>query len=290
MRFLAATPLVVIFGSAGCATPADVAPGMGLPAAGESAGGASGGTGSAGAGGDTGGTGGDDATAGTGGDDATAGTGGNGAAGSDGGTAGIGGEGGTAGDGGTAGTTGGGSGGSGGSGNAGAGGTFPTGGRGGSGGTGGTSGGGTGGSGTGGSGGSAGGCTEITASGSSDTCPGQTLPSDECIRIDVNTGPAGENHSPALCNYPEGPESVFKYVAPRSGTLHVTTGDTTFEKVLYYGHGTCDMPVACAFSLNYGAAQIDIATVADETYWIIIDGTTGGFNGEWGSTTLTLKY
>ena len=113
------------------------------------------------------------------------------------------------------------------------------------------------------------------------------MPAEDCVRVVVNTGSAGENYTPALCGGPGGPEALFQYTAPQSGTLHVSTTSGGFEKVLYYSDGVCGMPVACAFSQGYGAANIDIATVEGETYWVVIDGTN---SGEWGGTTVTLEY
>jgi hypothetical protein len=113
------------------------------------------------------------------------------------------------------------------------------------------------------------------------------LPEATCVTISVNTGPSGENYSPALCGGSTGPEAVFRYVAPQSGTLFVNTTSGGFEKVLYYSDGVCGMPVACDRSAGYGAANLSINTVSGETYWIVIDGSD---QEEWGSTTLSLGY
>ena len=107
------------------------------------------------------------------------------------------------------------------------------------------------------------------------------------MSISINTGSFFEQYSPSLCGATAGPEAIFRYVAPQSGTLHVSTSSGGFEKVLYYGDGVCGMPIACAKSQGFGAANIDINTVSGETYWIGFDSPD---IAEWGSATLTLTY
>ena len=93
-----------------------------------------------------------------------------------------------------------------------------------------------------------------------------------------------------------GPENVFSWVAPRTGTaVFETCGATAYDTVLYARSGSCsagpqlacndDTPGCGAGGGPNRGSRLSLAVTAGQTYFVFVD----GYNGGSGSYTLTVS-
>lgn len=137
-----------------------------------------------------------------------------------------------------------------------------------------------------------GGSTPVDPVGDAEKCPGADLAfAGTSIVVTGTTKPAAGDYDPIKCTSAKSSEVVYKFIAPKSGTVTATVVPTGFDAVVYWSETTCsgDLPKACSASKGgYGEPEsIDLVVVAGKPYWVFVDGWTQGFSGPF---ELTLTY
>lgn len=112
-----------------------------------------------------------------------------------------------------------------------------------------------------------------------DVCPGQEIffTNGMVVISDTTSNYNNDYAAGASCplNPAGGRDVVYRFVAPKNGTLTVTAQPTGFSAAIYYSVGTCkpNIPVTCKASNMIGTTVTLTASVtAGMTYWFVLDG------------------
>jgi hypothetical protein len=79
-----------------------------------------------------------------------------------------------------------------------------------------------------------------------------------------------------------GKDVVYRFVAPKSGTLTVTAQPSNFSAAIYYSSGTCkpNIPATCKASITIGqTVTLNVQVTQGTTYWFFLDGYTSSVAG-----------
>ena len=125
--------------------------------------------------------------------------------------------------------------------------------------------------------------SNVTADSSAETCPGQTLDLSSLPVTVTGDTSANSNDYAGHCSYPgASTDVVFHFIAPSTGTLNITLDPTGFDSVVYVRTTDCVSGTRDCATGAVGSGmseQLTLSVVQGTSYYVHVDGWTGGFNG-----------